>query len=105
MGSGYTITRWKGADAATAEQLWAALEADGYSVFQWTDRPGTTYPEHSHAEDQSHCIVSGRLELSVEGFGAEVLGPGDRDHMPAGTVHSARVVGNDPVVYLIGRKG
>jgi hypothetical protein len=44
------------------------------------------------------------LELQVEGVGAVTLNPGDRDFMPAGTYHSARVIGNQPVVYLIGEK-
>jgi len=55
-----------------------------------------------HADDQSHWVVSGRLELMVEGYGTFVLEAGDRDFMPAGTYHSARVLGDEPVLYLIG---
>ena len=29
---------------------------------------------------------------------------GDRDFMPAGTYHSARVAGDEPVMYLVGEK-
>lgn len=78
--------------------------SEGYVVSQWSDRPGAEYSEHEHAEDQSHCIISGVLELGVRGVGTVVLTAGDRDFMPAGTVHSARVPGREPVVCLIGSK-
>jgi quercetin dioxygenase-like cupin family protein len=87
------------------EALFRRILADeGYSVFCWTDAPGSYYSDHDHANDQSHWILSGSLELTVEGHGKFVLEAGDRDLMPAGTVHSARVKGNEPVVYLIGEK-
>ena len=104
MDSGYRIEEWRDDREPGAEELREVLEADGYMVFQWSDQPGAEYPEHSHGEDQSHCVVSGELELVVERFGKVTLGPGDRDFMPAGTVHSAKVIGDEPVVYLIGRK-
>ena len=44
------------------------------------------------------------MEITVERLGAFVLEAGDRDLMPAGTYHSARVVSEDPVIYLIGSK-
>ena len=33
-----------------------------------------------------------------------VLGPGDRLDLPAGTIHWARVEGDEPVVYLCASK-
>lgn len=87
------------------EALYRRVLADeGYSVFCWTDVPGSQYPDHQHSNDQTHWILSGNLELTVEGHGAFLLEPGDRDIMPAGTVHSARVIGAKPVSYLIGEK-
>ena len=80
------------------------MEADGYRVFQWSDRQGAFYGTHSHREDQSHWIISGRLEITVEGSGVYILEAGDRDFMPAETHHTARVIGDEPVVYLIGEK-
>ena len=53
------------------------LQAEGYSVFQWTDAPGTKYGPHSHPEDQSHWILSGVLELRV-GHETYTLRAGDR---------------------------
>lgn len=79
------------------------MEEDGYSVFEWTDEPGTTYGRHAHAEDQSHWVLSGALTLVV-GHEEYTLRAGDRDFLPANTVHTARVGGAEPVRYLIGAK-
>jgi quercetin dioxygenase-like cupin family protein len=81
-----------------------SLVLEGYEVFQWCDQPGTVYGPHKHDDEQSHWIVSGTMELNVHGAGTTTLGPGDRDFMPAGTYHSARVIGDEPVMYLIGAK-
>jgi len=78
------------------------MSIEGYRVFEWGDRPGSIYVNHKHDEDQSHWVVSGRLELTIEHYGVIVLEPGDRDFMPAGAYHSARVLGDKTVVYLVG---
>lgn len=98
------MEKYKGIDAPDLRTMVRAMERDEYSVFEWSDRPGTVYGMHEHSDDQSHCIVSGKMEFTVEGSGTFVLGPGDRDFMPAGTKHTARVVGDERVVYLIGSK-
>jgi quercetin dioxygenase-like cupin family protein len=97
-----TVRRWERAHAPREAELRAELEAEGYSVYAWTDGPGATYPPHTHGEDQSHWVLRGSLSLSVAG-NEYVLGPGDRDWLPAGTVHSVRVV-DGPVTYLIASK-
>ncbi len=104
MADRYRVERWTAPNAPNSAMLRYALEGEGFDAFQWADRPGIFYGLHAHPEDQSHWIVSGHLELSVKGAGRFQLGPGDRDFMPAGTYHSARVIGDDPVVYLIGIK-
>jgi len=43
------------------------------------------------------------LELRV-GHETYTLRAGDRDFLPANTMHSATVPGNEPVIYLIGAK-
>ena len=97
------IERWAEEDLPDATQLRALLEDEGYSVFQWSDAPGTKYGPHAHPEDQSHWILSGALELRV-GHETYTLCAGDRDYLPADTVHSAFVPGDEPVTYLIGAK-
>ena len=98
-----TVERWSGPERPDAQRLREQLEQEGYSVFQWTDAPGTKYGPHEHAEDQSHWIVSGELELRVA-HESYTLRAGDRDYLPANTTHSAVVPGDEPVVYLIGAK-
>ena len=97
------VERWEETVVPEARELRARMEAEGFGVFQWSDPPGRVYPPHAHADDQSHWIVRGTLALTVDGD-EYVLGPGDRDFLPAGTVHSARVTSAEPVVYLIGSK-
>jgi quercetin dioxygenase-like cupin family protein len=97
------IEHWSEKSTPDPVALRAHLEGEGYSVFQWSDAPGTKYGPHSHAEDQTHWILSGELELRV-GYEIYTLGPGDRDFLPANTMHSAFVPGDSSVVYLIGAK-
>ena len=100
----YKLGRWQKSGAPDAAQMRKDLEAEGYAVYQWQDAPGAFYPNHQHANDQTHWIISGALELTIENVGTFTLESGDRDFMPAKTFHSARVVSDKPVVYLIGEK-
>ena len=100
----YRIERWSALHAPNSAMLRHILVTEGYRVFQWCDLPEAVYVNHKHAEDQSHWIISGALELTIERVGTVVLEAGDRDFMPAGTYHSARVVSEEPVVYLVGEK-
>ena len=104
MAENYSIVRWDGDGLPDPAKLQEKMNDEGYSVYRWSDAPGTVYGKHQHPTDQSHWIISGWLELDVQDAGTFVLGPGDRDVMPAGTDHSARVIGDEPVVYLIGEK-
>ena len=71
------VERWPENNAPQAADLKRRLESEGYSVFQWSDAPGTKYGPHAHAEAQTHWILSGELELRV-GYEIYKLGPGDR---------------------------
>jgi len=97
------VERWSEPAPPDPQALKTRLDGEGYSVFQSSDAPGTKYGPHAHAEDQTHWILSGELELRV-GYERYTLGPGDRDFLPANTMHSAFVPGDQPVIYLIGAK-
>lgn len=97
------IERWNKSDKPDRQGLRKHLLDEGYSVFEWSDAPGTVYGPHSHSEDQSHWILSGELELTV-GDEKYTLTAGDRDFLPANTTHAAFVPGTEPVRYLIGAK-
>jgi len=98
-----TVHRWTEHGSPDERVLTRRLEAEGYDVFRWSDPPGMRYSAHAHGEDQSHWILRGALALEVGGT-EYVLQAGDRDVLPAGTVHAARVVGEENVVYLIAAK-
>jgi quercetin dioxygenase-like cupin family protein len=97
------VERWSELTPPDPEDLRRRLQDEGYTVFQWTDAPGTAYGEHAHAEDQSHWIISGELRMRV-GHESYTLRAGDRDFLPANTRHSASVPEKEPLVYLIGAK-
>jgi quercetin dioxygenase-like cupin family protein len=97
------IERWNESEPPDGQTLRKRMEAEGYSVFESRDAAGTTYGPHSHAEDQSHWILSGALKLRV-GYEEYTLRAGDRDYLPANTEHSATVPRDEAVVYLIGVK-
>lgn len=100
----YRIERWREVYQPNPAMLRLTLEREGYQVFQWTDRPNAFYGLHKHTTEQSHWIISGSLELTVERKGTFTLNAGDRDFMPAETYHSARVTSEEPVIYLVGEK-
>ncbi len=104
MADQYRIKKWSEPHFPNAAMLRHLMVVEGYRVFQWCDRPGMMYGMHKHGEHQSHWIVSGSLEITIQSVGVVVLQAGDRDFMPAETYHSARVIGDEPVLYLIGEK-
>ena len=75
------------------------LEAKGYRVFCYTYSPGTYFGEHKHGESKIDAVVSGTFRMGMHGKFVD-LGPGDWIEIPAGSVHSAEVIGRDPVVSL-----
>jgi quercetin dioxygenase-like cupin family protein len=80
------------------------LEAEGYSVSRYTYPPGTYFSAHTHAVDKKDTVLRGRLKISADGREV-MLEPGDIIEIPAGTVHTAEVVGSDAVVSLDATKG
>ena len=102
MTSAYRVEKWPQVYSPNPAELRNLLTVEGYYVFQWRDPPGTAYTSHFHNEDQVHWVISGTLEISVKQVGVFLLEAGDRDFMPGGTYHEARVVGDEHVVYLVG---
>ena len=95
------VRRWNAAlDGPFSERaLRHKLESLGYRVARYTYEPGTVFPDHTHGVDKIDAVVSGRFRLVVSGHLA-VLGPGDWAEVPRGAVHSATVLGDEPVVSL-----
>lgn len=95
------IERWdEGEDGPLSEEaLRRDLERRGYRVARYVYPPGTRFSEHTHDVDKIDAVVSGTFRLTVEGR-EFLLEAGDRLAVPSGTVHSAVVVGDEPVVSL-----
>lgn len=75
------------------------LEAEGYHVSRYDYPPGTCFPDHKHAFDKKDAVVKGRFLIRAKGR-EFLLGPGDALAVPAGTIHSAEVIGSETVVSL-----
>jgi mannose-6-phosphate isomerase-like protein (cupin superfamily) len=81
-----------------------SLEAKGYHVSRYVYPPGTVFPEHTHGVDKIDAVVSGRFRMTLAGR-AVVLEAGDCVAVPRGALHSAEVVGAEPVVSLDATRG
>lgn len=75
------------------------LEERGYRVSRYTYPPGTTFPDHAHGVEKIDAVLSGRFRITM-GSAEIVLEAGDALLVPQGAVHSAEVVGGEPVVSL-----
>jgi quercetin dioxygenase-like cupin family protein len=83
----------------TEQSLRSRLESEGYSVNRYAYPPGTYFPDHRHNVDKKDAVLRGRFLLRAEGR-EFLLGPGDALCIPAGTVHSAEVIGGETVISL-----
>ena len=80
------------------------LEARGYRVSRYVYPPGTRFEAHTHEVDKLDAVLSGRFRMSTPD-GDTVLRAGDVLAVPRGTLHSAEVVGDHPVVSLDATRG
>lgn len=102
MDSEVRFESWpRGEGPPTEKRMMRALELEGYDVLVYTYRPGTVFPEHEHPRPKCDAVVQGVLRVIVGEKSFEV-GPGDRIYVPAGTRHTAEVVGAETVVSLDG---
>lgn len=81
----------------TEDSFRQRLAEGGFRVTRYIYPPGTYFPDHTHGIDKKDGVYSGRFRLRMLGE-EHVLGPGDFVDVPAGTVHSAEVLGDEPVV-------
>jgi quercetin dioxygenase-like cupin family protein len=81
------------------ENMRRKMEGRGFRVARYFYPAGTFFPEHEHAADKIDGVLAGRFRLVLQGQEL-VLEPGDCVSVPKGAVHSAEVVGNEPVISL-----
>ena len=85
------------------DKLARDLKQEGFShTYVWQDAPNASYPDHTHATETAHIILSGEMTLMTED-GGRTYRAGERCDVPAGTVHSARM-GPSGCRYLIGER-
>lgn len=73
------------------KDLAAQLKREGFShTYVWQDGPDVSYPEHTHATETAHIILSGEMALAMNGR-SETYKAGGRCDVPAGGVHSAKM--------------
>ena len=96
-----TVEHWNAASdgALTESNMRRKLEALGYQVNRYVYAPGTRFPAHSHDVDKLDGVLSGRFRMTLYGQSL-VMTAGDCLRVPRGAVHSAEVVGEQPVVSL-----
>jgi len=75
---------------ATASELRARLEAEAEQCYSWSNGPGDTYAEHTHAYTKVLYCVEGAIDFLLRD-GVLHLSAGERMEQPAGTPHSAQV--------------
>ncbi len=67
------------------------VSGKGLMICRFDLESGVQIPVHSHPHDQAGYVVSGRIEITVDGNRLE-LGPGDSYCAPPGVLHSARAL-------------
>lgn len=55
--------------------------------------PGTTAPRHSHPGEEIIYVLEGTWEYTLDGRPPVIVEPGGVLFIPAGTIHSARIIG------------
>jgi quercetin dioxygenase-like cupin family protein len=98
------LEQWDAADGPLSERkMMRLLENEGYEVAVYAYSEGARFSEHEHAQDKCDAVLEGTLRITV-GVAAFDLKSGDRLYLPAGTRHSAEVVGSKTVLSLDGTK-
>ena len=75
------------------------LSGHGYDVTRYVYPPGTHFSDHTHEIDKLDAVLSGRFRMTLGGQSV-VLQAGDCLFVPRGAMHSAEVLGEEPVVSL-----
>ncbi len=80
-------------------------QTQGYEITLQAGAEGAGPPPHRHDWDESFYVLSGNVEITVEGR-AHACGAGTLVHLPAGTVHGYRFgVGGGEMFEITGAGG
>ena len=85
------------------KKLTEQLRSEGFAhTYSWQDGANAFYPDHTHATETAHIILTGEMTLTMDGK-SQTYRAGERCDVPAGAVHSARM-GPKGCRYLIGER-
>lgn len=85
------------------KKLTEQLRQEGFAhTYVWEDGPNAQYPDHTHATESAHIILSGEMTLTMNGY-TKTYREGERCDVGADAVHSARM-GPQGCRYLIGER-
>ena len=101
MASKIKIEKWEESSDGklSVQTMENKLRRQGFHCTMYEFCPGTNFPDHTHEISKKDSIVTGRFQFSMYGE-TVVLEPGDMVEVPKNTVHNAKVVGNESVVFF-----
>ncbi len=83
-----------------SERCIAQFEKEGWPhIYEWQDKPGTVYPEHSHVGKVALFVTEGSIDFTLNGVTTNYK-TGDRIDVPPATPHTA-VVGLQGVQFVV----
>ncbi len=88
------------ADRERTAESWASR---GFSCDLWVDPPGQRWEDFTHRTDEVVTVVEGPMEFEIEG-NIHRPKPGEELLIPAGSLHSARNIGDSSARWLYGYK-
>ena len=87
-------------DRSTVAKNW---HARGFSCGLWIDHAGREWSCHPHETDELFMIMSGELELEMEGTSSQPS-VGEEIRIPAGMHHTIRNIGGKTARWLYGQR-
>lgn len=95
------VMRWNSDELGilTEARMRQQLENMGYRVQRYAYPAGTIFPDHAHDVDKIDAVLSGCLQLQIQGEPV-ILRAGDCVTVPRGVLHNAQVIGDEVVVSL-----
>ena len=98
------VKRWTESNLPNPAAMIWHLGYEGFRVKHWVGQPGIVYAWRKNNDDHSHWVVSGELEVIHDNGESYRLKAGDRDFIPAQSWYMRRIIGEEPVSYLLGEK-
>jgi quercetin dioxygenase-like cupin family protein len=86
----------------TKHEMIRELKTEFPHVYEWTDKPHTEYPEHTHAGKVSFYVLDGSINMNIDGVHS-VVTKGERLNVPVGVSHTAKV-GTEGCTFIVGEE-